>query len=134
MKLIYPLLLAAVVGNAHAETPKQLIDAYSTAASAQSAGFKPSAQRGGAFFAKQFAVSLRMPACASCHTEQPIQPGRHAVTGKEIKPMAVSANSERFTDSAKVEKWFRRNCQEVVGSECTAGEKADFVQFAMESR
>jgi hypothetical protein len=134
MKLIYPMLLAVVVGSANAATPRQLADAYSAEAAAQSAGFKPSAQRGGAFFAKHFAVSERMPACTSCHTEQPAQPGRHAVTGKEIKPMAVAANSERFTDMAKVEKWFRRNCKEVVGRECTAGEKADFIQFAMENR
>jgi hypothetical protein len=48
--------------------------------------------------------------------------------------MASVANAERFTDPAKVEKWFRRNCKEVVGRDCTPAEKADFVLFAAESR
>ena len=51
------------------------------------------------------------------------------ITGKTIAPMAVSANPERFTDEAKIEKWFRRNCKEVVGRECTAAEKADFLAW-----
>jgi hypothetical protein len=43
--------------------------------------------------------------------------------------MAVSANPDRFTDAAKTEKWFKRNCKEVTGAECTPAEKADFVAF-----
>ena len=38
----------------------------------------------------------------------------------------------RFTDPAKTEKWFRRNCTEVLGRECSAAEKADFIQFLAE--
>ncbi len=30
-----------------------------------------------------------------------------------------------FTDTAKVDKWFRRNCNDVLSRECTAMEKAD---------
>ncbi|MBZ0131275.1 MAG: DUF1924 domain-containing protein [Rhodocyclaceae bacterium] len=33
------------------------------------------------------------------------------------------AEAARFTDAAKIEKWFRRNCSEVVGHECTAAER-----------
>ena len=50
-------------------------------------------------------------------------------TGKTIRPLAVAANPERFTDPAKVEKWFGRNCKEVVGRACTPGEKANFVAY-----
>lgn len=71
-----------------------------------------------------------MPACSACHSESPLQPGRHAVTGKAIKPLAPRAEAARFSDPAKVEKWFRRNCTEVVGRECSAAEKADFILFA----
>jgi len=28
-----------------------------------------------------------------------------------------------------VEKWFKRNCKDVLARECTAQEKADFVAF-----
>jgi hypothetical protein len=70
-----------------------------------------------------------MPSCAACHSEQPAAEGKHVVTGKRIAPLAPAANPERFSSSAKVEKWFRRNCQEVVGRECSPAEKADFIQF-----
>lgn len=129
MKRLVVLPLALACGLAAAETPRQLIDAYTAEAAAQTAGFRPSAQRGGEFFARKFGVSEKMPACVACHTESPAQMGRHAVTGKEIKPMAPVANAERFTDKAKAEKWFRRNCKEVVGRECNAAEKADVVEY-----
>ena len=70
-----------------------------------------------------------MPSCATCHGDQPTAEGKHIVTGKRIAPLAPAANPERFANSAKAEKWFRRNCQEVVGRECSAAEKADFIQF-----
>ena len=75
-----------------------------------------------------------MPGCTACHTDKPTAPGQHAVTHKAIRPLAPAANAERLTDPAKVEKWFRRNCKEVVGRECSPGEKADFIAFLMEAR
>ncbi|MCH2222803.1 MAG: DUF1924 domain-containing protein, partial [Dechloromonas sp.] len=56
------------------------------------------------------------------------------VTGKAIRPLAVSANGERLSDPAKVEKWFGRNCKEVLGRACSAAEKADFVAYMSEAR
>jgi hypothetical protein len=67
--------------------------------------------------------------CASCHGERPTTEGRHAATGKTIAPMAPAFNPQRFTDPAKTEKWFRRNCNDVIGRECTADEKADVIAW-----
>lgn len=131
MKSFFLLVALAFSGATLAETPRQIGDGY---AAAQGGGFQASATRGAEFYARKFGVSEKMPACAACHTDNPAQPGRHAITGKAIKPMAPVANAERLTDPAKVEKWFRRNCKEVVGRECTAGEKADFVAFLTEVR
>jgi mono/diheme cytochrome c family protein len=131
VKQLIALALLAIGGLAAAETPRQIGDSY---AATSGAGFRPSVQRGSEFFARKFGVSENMPACATCHTSNPAQPGRHAITGKDIKPLAPVANAERFSDPAKVEKWFKRNCKEVVGRECTAGEKADFVAFLAEAR
>jgi len=61
--------------------------------------------------------------CASCHTENPATQGKHAKTGKVIQPLAPSANAERFSDPAKVEKWFKRNCNDVLGRICTRRKK-----------
>jgi len=67
--------------------------------------------------------------CSSCHTAKPTVDGKHASTGKVIAPMAPAANDKRFTDAAKTEKWFRRNCNDVVGRECTPAEKADVMAW-----
>ncbi len=126
------LLLISVVG--HAETPIQIRQTYASEATRQQAGFAPEVKRGEAFFRQRFANNDKMPSCTSCHTEHPVNAGQHAITGKAIRAMAVVANGERFTDSAKVEKWFGRNCKEVVGRACTPAEKADFVAYMGEAR
>ncbi len=126
------LLLASLAG--HAETPQQIRQTYVAEAASQQAGFAPSAKRGEALFRQRFAINDKMPACTSCHTDNPLNAGQHAVTGKTIRPLATVANAERFTDPAKVEKWFGRNCKEVVGRACTPAEKADFVAFMSEVR
>lgn len=126
------LLLASLA--CHAETPQQIRQIYVAEASSQQAGFTPSAKRGDAFFHQHFANNDKMPACASCHTDNPLNAGQHAVTGKAIKPMAVAANPARLSDPAKVEKWFGRNCKEVVGRACTPAEKADFITYLSEVR
>ena len=69
--------------------------------------------------------------CSSCHGVAPTGTGQHASTGKSIAPLAPAFNSERFTDPAKVEKWFRRNCKDVLSRECSASEKADVMAFLM---
>ena len=134
MKPMYLLLLLAAATQAFAATPRELADGYAGEAARQAPGFKASARRGAEFYAKRFAVSDKMPACSACHTDSPTQPGRHAVTGKAIKPLAPQAEAARFSDPAKVEKWFRRNCSEVLGRECSAAEKADFILFVSEAK
>ncbi|MCC6170794.1 MAG: DUF1924 domain-containing protein [Gammaproteobacteria bacterium] len=129
MKTAIAFLAALFTTAALAATPAELLADYRAEAARQAAGFEPSRQRGAEFHARRFGVSAKLPSCASCHTDDPAQPGRHAVTDKPIKPLAPSANAERFSDPAKVEKWFRRNCTEVVGRACTAAEKADFIAY-----
>lgn len=129
MKHVLTFALLALALPAAAETPQQMIAGYSAEATRAQPGFAPSAERGREFYQRRFAVSDKMPNCAACHTDKPTAPGTHAITGKAIKPLAPDANPERFSATSKVEKWFKRNCSEVVGRECTAAEKADFIQF-----
>ncbi|MBU1237719.1 MAG: DUF1924 domain-containing protein [Gammaproteobacteria bacterium] len=126
MNRVIPLLLIAVCSASSAETPSQIGDSY---AAIQGARFRATPARGAEFFTRKFSVSEKFPSCSTCHTENPMEAGRHAITGKTIKPLSPVANTERFTDPAKVEKWFRRNCKEVVGRECSADEKANFIAF-----
>ncbi len=70
--------------------------------------------------------------CASCHGNPPTGPSRHASTGKAIAPLAPALNPERFTNTAKVDKWFKRNCNDVLSRECTATEKADLLGWLLQ--
>jgi hypothetical protein len=106
---------------ARAATPSALLDGYR-----QAAGAAPSPTRGQQFFTQGHG---REWSCSSCHGAVPTATGRHASTGKPIAPLAPAADAGRFTDAAKSEKWFRRNCNDVVGRECTAAEKADVLAW-----
>ena len=90
------------------------------------AGRSPNPAQGQQFFN---ATHGREWSCASCHGALPTGGGKHASTGKAIGPLAPAFNPERFTDVAKSEKWFRRNCNDVLARECTAAEKADVLAW-----
>lgn len=119
--LLACVLVPAGLAAAQAATPADIAASYAAAA-----GTPASPARGQQFFTTTHG---REWSCASCHTAAPVTAGKHASTGKPIAPLAPAFNPERFTDSAKVEKWFRRNCNDVVGRECTAGEKADVLAW-----
>lgn len=93
---------------------------------ATQAGHSPNPAQGQQFFNARHG---REWSCASCHGALPTGEGKHASTGKAIGPLAPAFNPERFTDAAKSEKWFRRNCNDVLARECTAAEKADVLAW-----
>jgi cytochrome c553 len=133
-KLTITLLTAALslsLASAAMAGPREdQLAHYASAAKAADPAFAGfSAVRGKALFLQTFAGGKPdSTSCTSCHGRDPRAPGR-ALTGKTIEPMAVSASPARYTDPAKVEKWFKRNCTEVMGRECTATEKGDWLSF-----
>lgn len=87
------------------------------------------AARGEKLFKTSFGLGKpETPSCTSCHGDTPFARGETR-TGKVIEPMAVSKTPDRYTDPKKVAKWFRRNCNSVLGRECTAQEKLDFLTY-----
>lgn len=104
---------------AGAATPAELLAGYSA-----QAGVGVDTERGQRLFNARHG---REWSCASCHGALPTGPGKHTATGKTIGALAPAFNAERFTDLAKTEKWFRRNCNDVLGRDCTATEKADVI-------
>lgn len=73
---------------------------------------------------------VETPKCTTCHATSPKQAGLTR-TGKVIDPLAVSRTPDRFTDARKVAKWFKRNCNGVIGRECTPQEKVDFIGYML---
>ena len=119
----FSLAGAATMTAVYAASPAELLAAYSA-----QAGSSASATRGQQFFTSTHGHDW---SCASCHGAVPTQTGKHAATGKPIGALAPAFNPERFTDAAKTEKWFRRNCNDVVGRQCSAAEKADVLSWLL---
>ncbi len=71
----------------------------------------------------------RTRSCATCHGRDLRQTGKHAKTGKAIKPLAPAVNIERLSSGKKIRKWFKRNCKWTWGRECTPQEKGDLLSF-----
>ncbi len=123
MRRVLIIAAALFAAGAQAEAPRDFLARFE-----QEAGAAASPERGARFFASKRGSEW---SCASCHTERPTQAGRHARTDKPIAPLAPAANAERFTDAAKVDKWFRRNCNDTLARLCSAQEKADVLAWLL---
>jgi hypothetical protein len=120
-------LALALSGAVAAQVPANYLQSLQAAARAADAGFVSfSAPRGQAWFNARHGTDW---SCSTCHTENPLAIGRHVTTGRSIAPLAPAANTERLTDIAKIEKWFKRNCNDVIGRACTPAEKGDVVAY-----
>ncbi|MCE9632652.1 MAG: DUF1924 domain-containing protein, partial [Methylophilales bacterium] len=115
--------------NLWAATPQELLKQYDTQARQENPAFNGfSADRGASFFRTEHTRGDgQKVSCASCHTSDPKGQGKTRAN-KVIEPMAPIMNPQRFTDQAKVEKWFGRNCKDVLERTCTAQEKGDYIQ------
>lgn len=116
--------------NVLAATPQELLQQYGAQAKQENAAFAGfSVDRGASFFRTERAHSDgKTVSCSTCHTADPRNQGKTRAN-KVIEPLAPIANPQRFTDPAKVEKWFGRNCKDVLERACTAQEKGDFMQY-----
>jgi len=123
--LITALLISTPLAYTLADnaTVNQLLQDYA----GQGAGTANAAQ-GQQLWQKTFTKNGER-SCASCHTKDLTQNGKHVKTRKQIKPMSPSVNPERLSDSKKVNKWFKRNCKWTLGRECTAQEKSDLLVY-----
>jgi len=116
--------------NVLAATPQELLKQYEVQAKQENPAFSGfSENRGASFFRNERVHSDgKKVSCSTCHTADPRNQGKTRAN-KVIEPMAPIANPQRFTDAAKVEKWFGRNCKDVLERACTAQEKGDYIQY-----
>ncbi len=121
--LLLLLQLLAVSRCVFAANPAGMFAGYTG-----QAGRPARAARGDAFFKASHGQEWR---CASCHGSVPVVGERLASTDKLIEPLAPASNPKHFTDTAKVEKWFRRNCKDVLVNKCSALEKADVLALLL---
>lgn len=117
-----------IVQPALAETPVEILAAIKVNAASTPGSQDFSAIRGENFFKTKHGNEW---SCTSCHTDKPAAEGKHAKTDKPIKPIAPAANEERFTDMKKVQKWFKRNCNDVLDRLCTPQEQGDVLAYLL---
>lgn len=119
-------------GSAHAVTPRELAADYAVQAKKDDPSFREfSADRGAQLYRQERTRADGIAAsCSGCHTSDPRATGRSRAN-KDILPLAPAANAQRFTDAAHVEKWFSRNCPDVLERACTAREKGDFITYLL---
>jgi hypothetical protein len=152
-------LLAGVLTAAatYAADPQAFLEQYAHQARAADPAFAGfSAERGMALYFRTHEVEGMGPvSCASCHQADPRktseahrdqipcrachvvfsgQPEGHRPTRREVRPMAPSANPDRFTNEWRTEYWFGYNCKLLLARECTAQEKGDFITWLLSIR
>lgn len=131
--LVVAVLTGAGAALAAMSPAQQAIhDGFAAAAKVKDPAFTQfSIERGRTFFlATHIGGKAATPSCTTCHTADPKKVGSTRAN-KPIEPMAGSVNPKRYTDTKDVEKWYLRNCSDVVGRECTALEKGDVMVYLL---
>ncbi|OIQ75766.1 cytochrome c'' precursor [mine drainage metagenome] len=105
-----------------------ILDSYRAAARQENPAFKDFSAIAGR---KLYTARRGDLMCASCHTDSPMLQGKNVNTNKVILPMAPSVNPKRLTDAAKVEQWFKSNCNNVFKRDCSAEEKGNFMAYLL---
>ena len=127
--VVFAAICVPEIATAAPQSAQDLQSAFETRARQQSPAFTAFSARAGEQFFKS--THGNDWSCASCHTQDPRNAGKHAKTDKGIAPLAPVANPERFTSIDKVEKWFKRNCGDVLGRACTLQEKGDVLAYLL---
>jgi len=133
------IVLAALIGftafsaQADVANAEKLVSIYSALAKHDNPDYKgPTAADGKFFFNRKIKLGNgKLMACASCHTANPADEGKHIVTNKPIRPLSPVVNTKRFDDFDKVEGKFTQHCKDIIGSDCTAAEKASYITYLL---
>lgn len=126
------LLLAALFLNlSFASVVDGYLDSLKQEALKENPNFSDfDAKRGEEIFtSKHIGKKGKEISCTTCHTVNLNNSGENTFTGKTIEPLSPKANPKRFTDVKEIEKWMKRNFNDVYNREGTALEKGDVTTY-----
>lgn len=123
-------LFAVPEAKAANDEARAMLAAFEGEQRAAEPAFSASLERGRKLYATEITREGKTRSCATCHTADPTKAGR-SPAGKVISPISPLADPQRFTSRRQADKWFDRNCEEVLGRTCTAGERADFLAYVL---
>lgn len=81
------------------------------------------------FLSKHIGKKGELISCASCHGADLNKASQNYFTGKMINALSPKANPKRFTEKKEIEKWLKRNFNDVYNREGTALEKGDVITY-----
>jgi len=134
MKKFYSALLVllgcfSLSAQADVRTAEQFAKEYGAHAKQLDPKSTLTVEAGRAFYTKKVVIDGKDLSCSACHTDNPANVGKHNESGKDIKPLAPSANPARFADRNKAEKGFTKHCRDLYKHDCSAQDKGDFVTY-----
>ena len=132
MKVLRVLVIVAFAFNlGFASVVDDYLDSLKQEVLKESSSFKGfDAKRGEEIFtSKKKKKKGKEISCTTCHTINLSNSGENTFTGKTIEPLSPKANSKRFTQIKEIEKWMKRNFNDVYNREGTALEKGDVTTY-----
>lgn len=110
---------------------KQFAEQYAAHVKAINPAYQLTAEAGRAFYVKKYIRKGKEESCASCHTDNPANEGKHTETDKPIQPLSPAVNAKRFSNLQHVEKNFTVHCKDIIGRDCTPQEKGDYLIYLL---
>ena len=83
------------------------------------------------FTSKHIGKKGKEISCTSCHGMDLNKSGENIFTGKVIEPLSQKANKNRFTDIETIEKWLKRNFNDVYNREGSLVEKGNVMTYIL---
>ena len=108
---------------------KKLITKYAVEAKKDDPKSTFSAAAGREFYLWRRSYGPLDVSCSSCHTDNPASEGKHNETNKPIRPLAPSANPDRFTNADKADQAIAKHCKDMYRKDCSPQQKGDFLTF-----
>ena len=129
MKIL--LLTALLLNLSFAGVIDEYLNSLKQEALKENPNFKAfDAKRGEEIFtSKHMGKKGKEISCTSCHGTDLSKSGENVFTAKTIEPLSPKANPKRFTDVKEIEKWMKRNFNDVYNREGTALEKGDVTTY-----
>lgn len=129
MKLL--ILITIILNISYASVVDEYLDSLKKKEQKINPSFKGfDSKRGEIIFtSKHIGKKGKEVSCVSCHTSNLSNTGENIFTGKKIDALSPKTNPKRFTKEKTIEKWLKRNFNDVYNREGTNLEKGDVVTY-----
>ncbi len=125
------VILALFINVAFSAVIDEYLNSLKQEALKENSNFKNFDQKRGEeiFTSKHMGKKGKEVSCETCHSVNLANSGENIFTGKSIEPLSPKANPKRLTDINEIEKWLKRNFNDVYNREGTSTEKGDVLTY-----